>query len=298
MNLGIIFVLIFIVAVSVRDIIASGVLQSINPLVFGFIFSFVLNVIFFIFYVFRDGFLKFILDCKSSGKSMIFLNVSTTLNWLCAFFALKVLEPAIVNAINAMIGPFIIASLVFIKNEKISKNDVISSILILMLLVYLVAISFLNKSGVRVGAAESLVGIFWAILSGFGAITNIIYSKKLNTQGKKISFVLGGRFFLLTTSAFVFGVLTVDKFLLLVKENFVLVAQMSLIFGMLPIYFLQKGIAKLRSFTVSLLLVSIPVLTFFFQIFDARIGLSYHTLVGIVLTTFIMGLTIILERKK
>ncbi len=297
-NTGIIFVLIFIVSVSIRDIVASGMLQSINLFVYSFIFSLILNIVFFTLYISINGIYKVSSDFKNSYKSLAFLNISTTINWLCAFFALKFLEPAIVNAIVSMIGPFGLTLLLFFKKEQISKNDAVSSFLILMLLVYLVSISFLNKSGVQAGARESLVGICLAIISGFGAIMNIVYSKTLNIAGKKISFVLGGRFFLLTTTTFIVGFYTVDNFLFEIKENFLLITQMALIFGVIPIYCLQKGIAKLRSFTVSLLLVSIPVLTFFFQIFNARIGFSYHTLVGIFLTTVIMLLTITLGGKK
>jgi drug/metabolite transporter (DMT)-like permease len=278
---GIIYVLIFVVLGAFQEVYVGSLVQKVNPILVMTV-TFGIALVYFNLLAFKNK--QHTLALVKNHKALILiLNVTTALSWFGFMVSLKYLEPAIVSCICFSVGP-ILTSLfnpIFNRGSKILKGEVLSAI---GMGVGVLALTYSSASGVSgLGlrpSAEVITGIIAATCSAVGIMGNTFFSKKMSVVGFSSSQTMSLRFFLLT----LFGAAT------LILRPIDLAFNISFVFEMLalsvatvilPLYLLQVGIERLEPITVSLLISSMPVVTFFLQLFDHRLSPSLFTLAGV-----------------
>ncbi len=274
--------LLYVIVGAAQEVYLGNWFQSVDPILVLFI-SFFLTAAFFI--AINIGNLNSLMrKVHKYWQWIVLINLSTTVGWVGFFLALKTLEPAVVSTLSFAIGPLL--TLFFWQITGIgfrpTKAEVLTSIGVATGLCILVYVSLSGQSGIGDVQSGMRLALLYGFLSGVGVAGNTIFSKQLSRVGFSTTEVLSSRFVLLVVTAGLFAPVQLSSHidgLFLLK---VFVITILTIVG--PVFLLQRGIEKTKPLLVSVLLSSMPVATYFFQILDSRIEMSPYTLVGILLT--------------
>jgi drug/metabolite transporter (DMT)-like permease len=127
------------------------------------------------------------------------LNVSTALTWISLLYALKFLEPAVVNAVSLAIGPAVtvLAGPLLRRGTSAlaAEAGVAAALLVTIAVLCWGSADGLTSIG-HIGTGRGAAGLAATLVSGLGSAGTFIYAKRLSEAGASPAAVLSSRFYL------------------------------------------------------------------------------------------------------
>ncbi len=262
------------------DVYAGHQEQSLDPIAVGAISFTIAALVFLV----PDGARRrsaTLRPLRTHPYEVIALNVSIAVTWLFLLYALKLLEPAVVNAVALAVGPTLTVLLgpVLRRGARVLTTEVIAGAGIMILIGVLSWGSLAGVSGVRhIGVGAAVMGLAATLLSGLGTTGNVIFSKRLSEAGYRPSEVLPIRYFLMIAICWVLVPFGHGQRL---TAALVPAAVIALIGIVGPNYLVQRGLGHTEPITVSLFQNLAPVFTFLLQLLDSRLKTSAVSLAGV-----------------
>lgn len=281
-------------------IVLAVLLQAIGKVMFGtwlaavpspffVLISFALTAAFFL-----------LLSRQGAGEKawgpLLLLNASTALTFLCFFYALKLIEPAIVGAVEIGIGPIlaVLISMV-LTGERPSSVRVVVCVGILAGCTVL-GVSALQGSGFASFGRSAWLGLGASVAAGVGAVLITMASKTLLNRGWKFGAVLAHRFYLILPISLVMTLGTDVAAVEWSGSLIVALLVVSVVGVLAPLYLLQVGIGRCDTYTVMVTMAALPVLTFIIEGFSPLYSWSVLTAVGLVIVTAFLLLDVVAKR--
>ncbi|GGX57529.1 DMT family transporter [Saccharospirillum salsuginis] len=299
--LGVAAVVIFSVLTAAKEVMSAHTVQEIDPFLLVFL-TFGLTALVFHLGMALGWLKKPMFNAGHNRKllvrDLIIINISTAASWLILFHALKYSEPAIVSSIMTASGPLItlVIDSLFRARSKSAVSDLLTGFGILATTLVLVWLASTGKTGV-VQEDPLLVWITLgaALFSGIAVSGTTVYSKRMYERGWQPSQLMAHRFYLLCFLSLVF-IIGDGGILEDIRRYWDLILIITIFGILIPIYILQIGIKLCRPVVVSSLIAAGPAYTFLFQLFDDRIQMSIPTLIGVVVLSVFVFLSVILEK--
>lgn len=222
---------------------------------------------------------------------LFWMNVTTALAWICYFFALRYLEPSLVNTIWAGLAPLVLSvlSLKFslFDPKPIRSLERLFHIGIFIALLTLAWAILTNRTGVGgVARDDRIMGLIATIVSSISITVSVLLSKRMNVIGIGAEAIVGVRFVL---TAIVAGLLVLlvdfDKNVSLSGNSLFYLMLATVFLLIIPIYVFQKGVQMTSVLTAETIVALGPGLIFLLQLLDSRIDFSKYSLIGVGLYT-------------
>jgi drug/metabolite transporter (DMT)-like permease len=187
MNGAITLVLIFVFASALRDVYLRDIFQRLE--FFAVVLTaFSLTTVIFMAFLLTRGRRQFS-AMRAAWREIVITNLGTAMAWLSYFFALKLLEPAVVNMLHMGIGPVALialnlAGIPISGPAVVRKPELVVQAGILLSLAALAGVVLLQLSGLSGRSpVQNSLGILLALASGvFIALTSDV-TKRLNGRG-------------------------------------------------------------------------------------------------------------------
>ncbi len=246
-----------VICLAIATVLTHQILKDINPIVFAFYcFISVIIIDIFIKFIFLPNKNDFIYK-KDNLKHIFLLNLFTAIDWVFYIVTLKFLGPSFTNALVFGISP--IASLIL--SQKFDKTHFGYSLLILIILI-LMAIHHINY---HTNHIKFLLGVFFALISGLAIGCTAISIKALSNQCVDIINVITTRYIIaLITSLSIALISHTDLTINVI--NLFKIFTISVLFILLPSFFVQKGAKYISAFNLSAIGASTPAFTYMFFI--------------------------------
>lgn len=228
---------------------------------------------------------------------LLLLNASTTLTFLCFFYALKLIEPAIVGAVEIGIGPILAVALsTALTGARPSALRLVVCIGVLGGCAIL-GMAALQGSGFASFGRNAWLGLAASVAAGIGAVLITMASKALLNRGWKFGAVLAHRFYLILPVSLAMTLGT--DFEAIEWSGFLVMALLvvSLVGVLAPLYLLQIGIGRCDPYTVMVTMAALPVLTFVIEGFSPLYSWSWLTAAGLVVVTAFLLLDVASKRS-
>ncbi len=295
---GILLTLAFVLIGSAQEVYLGRLFQEEDPIIVMTV-TFIITAIFFaLVQSLRTE--KIIQKTTENLRTVIGLNITTVISWIGFFLALKHIEPAVVSMITFAVSP--ILAVVFWRvlrpDQGILPLERYAAVGILAGLCILTVGTSLGRSAVGIlpdGAGTR--GLLWALSSAVGVVGNTVYAKRLSEKGFSSTSVMAIRFpLLIGVGLFLWPgsqLIHLPFALFLVKMIFL--ATLTLI---IPLFLFQLGIERCEPITITLVLSSMPVLTYGLQLFDSRLKPSAVTLVGIIVALVAASVGVVGRSRK
>lgn len=272
------------VLTAAMDVYTSDEAQSLSPLGLAAM-AFTFTAITFIGWdVFKRGVSAVLLPWRTNLSDVIMLNASTATSWITLFYALKYLEPAIVNVAIGAIAPVmtIVLGPILRKGSSALTTEVWASLGICGFLAVLIWSSISGHSGVgRIGLSHAVLGITLMLIAGLATTVNVIYSKRLSDAQYSPRSILAARFYLIVAVSWsIIAVQGNDRLGVTVLPGLVIA-----VLGVgVPLYLLQLGVRHTEPITSNLVCTLSPLFAFMLQLPVQRISpspLSFACIAGI-----------------
>jgi len=301
LSIGLILLFLYNILTAAKGVFLGNFFQTIHPfLVLTFCFSLVI-IFFSIYNKIKDGrtFATFG-SFPGSLRTILFLNLSAVIGWSGFYFALKLIEPAIVTSITSGSGPILTAIFysLIIKNRKITFFEWGIYSLIAFAMVFLVAETFLGFSAIQnVSSRNVLLGVTCAIICGAANVVNAVLSKELNQKGYSARQIIPVRFYLLIVLGAI--LCPTATWHTLGDMNVLTAAIVVSIFGLaIPILCFQKGIEITNPLVAASVHATIPVFVLAAQLFDDRLVVSQHSVLGAICVTMFSLIAVVSSSLK
>lgn len=277
---GIMPLLFFAVLTAAMDVYGSNRLQVVSPESLTAV-SFTLTAVFFIaLELIRNG-TAVLTMLRESRHDVFAINITTAVTWLATFYALRNLEPAVVNVVGLALGPVftLLTGALLRRGTAVIAAEVGVALGICVFLGVLVWGSFTGETAVGdIGENAAAWGLFFSVVCAIGSAANITYMKRLSDRGRSPQEVLAVRFFLMILIGWV---MTAASSMDDVAAALVPGAVVAVIGIGLPIYVLQIGIRHTEPITTSLIVSLSPLFAYLMQFLDGRLKPTLLTIVGI-----------------
>jgi drug/metabolite transporter (DMT)-like permease len=229
---------------------------------------------------------------------LILLNASTALTFLTFFHALKLIEPAIVGAVEIGIGPVLAVIITFaLTGQKPSVQRIVVCVGVLVGCAIL-ALAAVKGSGFASFGENAWLGLLSSATAGVGAVLITMASKALINRGWKFEAVLAHRFYLIIPISLA---ITLGSGLPAIEWSGSLIAALlavGFIGGLVPLYLLQVGIGRCDPYTVMVTMAALPVLTFIIEGFSPLYVWSWLTAAGIGVVTLFLLVDVMGKRSR
>jgi drug/metabolite transporter (DMT)-like permease len=280
--LGALFVLLFTLSQSVRDVYFGSVFQRFDffvVMLLAFAWS---TGIFTVVTLLREP--SDFARLRGEFKSIFAANITTAVAWTSFFFALTHVDPAICNAIHSAMGPLTVVAL-GARGITLAKPSTISRVEYAGYAGMAVSVAALwwvvigGYSGLtQTNPTQAVVGLALLSVSGVSITISLLYCKRLQDRGIGADTVMTVRFVLLILLAALMvlrhgglgGVATPWQFVFLSAAATVLIA--------LPLYAYQLGIGRTSPLTAQIIRALGPVFVFALEQLDGRLHYSLPTL--------------------
>lgn len=226
-------------------------------------------------------------------RTVLALNLLAALTWSTYFFAVQLIEPAVVFTIFSGMVPLgtLIGAWLRLPEAISPKRrlTLVGNLIILMSLFFLGAITVLGLSGfTRGGTSIAILGVVLSAISGGCTAFVILYSVRLNRCGVGPLAQFGLRFVfytLLACAAFWLGL--DEKNVQTPPTDVAMIVLIGLVVVAFPLYLVQKAVPLIPASTIAAMTALGPGMVFMMQLFDGRIDYSTATLAG--LMTYMIG---------
>ena len=288
MNWGVLFTVAFVLAAVARDVLFAGIFQAYR-------FFDVVLVTFGL-----TGLLSLVLIAVRAPEQMqalrrawqegLIVNAGTAAAWLSFFYALKMLEPAVVNTIHTGMGSVTLVALGALglhasAPTRVRVRERILQAGVLLSLLALAGVVLAGLSGLRDRSfEENLVGLALAFASGiFISLTSDV-TKRMNERGVGPEAILAVRFWLgVAVSGGAVALGFGEGAPLAEARALATVAVAGLALIALPLYLFQLGLARISAISVWVIQAVGPCLVFAAQLLDGRLQPSPYSLAAIAL---------------
>nr|WP_237351651.1 hypothetical protein [Rhizobium sp. ACO-34A] len=224
----------------------------------------------------------------ANGASLFGLNLSTALVWIAYFFALEMIEPAVVFTVFSGLIPIaiLVASACGLPEASRLCNRVegIGLIIVAIGVGYLAAITLLGQSGfVRGGWIAALVGLLLTWVSAVNLAAMMIYSHRLNRLGIAPAAQYGLRFPLYVVVALSAGWLGLDAKGPVDPGGLLAVVVIGFAIMAFPVFAMQKAISLMSTLSLAAITALGPLFVFLFQIVEGRVAYAPATMTGLMI---------------
>ncbi|NQV57544.1 MAG: hypothetical protein HQ503_16905 [Rhodospirillales bacterium] len=291
MNQAVIFVLIFVIASAARDVYFGEIFQRLRFFEVVLIAFSLTTLVFSAFVLLAQR--KQLTLIAGAWREALLTNIGTAMAWLSYFFALKLLEPAVVNMLHIGIGPVLLVTLnalgIHISGKaEVRKSELVIQGGVLASLVALATVVLVGQSGLAGRPfGQNLLGLGFAFASGIFISLSTDVTKRLNNKGVSPEGVLAIRFvgiLLVAGIAVAFGANGDDMGGLASRWDILWpIALASLFLMVAPLYALQLGVQRASTVSVWIIISLSPTLVFAAQFFDGRLTYAPLTLACIML---------------
>ena len=224
----------------------------------------------------------------ANPASLFALNFSTAFVWITYFFALQMIEPAVVFTIFSGLIPvtILVAAMMGVPEASPLRNRIeCAGLLIIAIGVgYLAAITLLGQSGfVRGDWTVAMAGLLLTCISAVSLAAMMVYSQRLDRLGVAPVAQYGLRFPLYVVAALAAAWLGLDEkgpvdpgaFLVVVVIGFAIMA--------FPVFAMQKAISLMSTLTLAAVTALGPLFVFLFQIVEGRVVYTHATMTGLMI---------------
>ncbi len=284
-TLGASCIAIFVVSTAFRDVYLGGVFQSVNV--------FVVQLVAFGIATAAGLGLAWARGCSlkpffRAPVDVLMMNLTTAGAWICYFFALKFLDPSIVNTLFAGVGPFVIMA-IRASGHPIARSNPCSTLQtylqvgVIGSLGALIWIVAAGRSGFQSSDPLAALGsAVLALLAGSLITVSHLFGKRLDEAGAAPEVLVGTRFIgILAMACIVIGVEGPGDVMPPAMDMLRLAGASSLLI-VAPVFFNQIGMAKISPLSARIIAAFGPALIFILQQVDDRIAWSTETLIAIV----------------
>jgi drug/metabolite transporter (DMT)-like permease len=285
---GFLVSVVFVCLASVRDVYLGGLFQQVSPLLVAIAAFSLCSLVFLPIALARHP--DSLGTLLRRPRELFWINATSAIAWIAFFYALRIIEPLIVQILFSGIGPL---SVLWIDRRvpgaapagSLTRAERPIHLGLFASLIFSGAVAVGGLSGV--GAQPfglAAVGVALAAGAGLSISVNTVLCRTLNDAGVSplalVSLRFPGAVILAAGLAAVFGhdlsvVFSVNAL------AFVVVASLLLI--VFPIYVNQVGISLASPLTVRVVLAAGPVLIFFLQLIEGRLPSSAYSLTAAVL---------------
>lgn len=235
----------------------------------------------------------------------VMMNVATAGAWTCYFFALKYLDPSIVNTLFAGIGPFVVIALAGSRFSIAQPSDstplqrILQAATVCTLIV-LVWIVITGRSGFQIANGWIAFGsTLLALLAGALITVSHLYAKRLDERGASPSALLGTRFFgLLAVAACGLALEGLPGSAHIDTPGLLGVATAAILLIAMPVWVNQVGMAKISPLSARVITAFGPALVFGLQQVDARIAWSTETFVAVTVYSVLVTAANLSQRRN
>lgn len=274
----------FVCLSSLRDVYLGGALQRITPLVIT-IAAFSLCILVFLPAALRSR--QSMSVFRSRSRDLVWVNVTTAVAWIAFLYALKFIEPTIVQILYSGIGPL---SVIWAERyrsrgkrvgltlaEKVAYGALLTTIAFAAVVV-LLGISGTGRQPIN----DRIVGVALAIAGGVCISASIMLCRKLNDAGATPAAVLAFRY---PGAAIIAAIVAACSPASLPSGldwiDVALLVAVALI--IVPSYVNQVAISLASPLTVRVVLAVAPALIFVFQMIEGRLITSSYSLLAALL---------------
>ncbi|MEM8840303.1 MAG: DMT family transporter [Pseudomonadota bacterium] len=216
------------------------------------------------------------------------LNLSTMFVWIAYFFALQMIEPAVVFTVFSGLIPvaILIAAWLGVPEASPARNRVegFGLIVVIVAIAYLCAITVSGQSGfVRGGVPVGIGGVVLSAVAASSLAVMMIYSQRLDQLGVAPVAQYGLRFPLYVIVALVAAWLGLDEKGPVDFEGLAIVVLIGLVIMAFPVFAMQKAISLMSALTLAAITALGPVLVFLFQVIEGRVDYAPATMTGLLI---------------
>jgi drug/metabolite transporter (DMT)-like permease len=284
-----------------RDVYLGGLFQHVEPLLVALTAFALCSLVFVPIALLRDPGGPAALLRRP--LALFWINATTALAWLSYFFALRTIEPALVQVLFYGIGPLSVGWVDGLVPGSIRTRLSLSErglhLGLLASLVVAAGVVLAGLSGLgSQPAGVAVAGVVLALGGGVSISISTLLSRVLNDSGLRPATVLALRFPGALVLAAAFAAASPAPLLAGVTPGvFAGVALAALLLIVLPNYVNQVGVALASPVTVRAVLALGPVLVFALQLLEGRLSPSIATLVTCVLYAVFAVAAAIVRRR-
>lgn len=278
----------FVCLAAVRDVYLGGLFQLINPLLIVIV-AFTLCTIVFLPAIIgsRDS----VMVLRRRPVALLWVNVVSATAWLSFMYALKLIEPSIVQIIYSGIGPL---SVICIENKlsnpdrlvSLTRTERLAYLTLFATLVFAAIVVLTGLSGVAGQSfGKAALGVTVAVGGGISISAVTMLCRRLNDAGVSPSALLSLRFPATVLAGA--ALISMTPSALPVGFSWINVALGIAVFLIIAAsYVNQVAISLASPLTVRVILAAGPVLIFFFQMIEHRLSASPYSLLAAILYGF------------
>jgi hypothetical protein len=276
----------FVGLAAVRDVYLGGLFQRVSPLLVAMVAFALCTLIFLpIGFVHSRGSLAVL---RRRPRDLLWVNVTSAMAWLAFLYALRLIEPSLVQILYSGIGPL---SVVWIDRHLPSavpavpltraERPIYVGLLASLVFAAAVALGGLSGAGARPVGVTAL-GVILAASGGIAISVSTMLCRKLNDAGVTPGAMLSVRYPATALSAAVLASLSPSGLPAALSwiDAAMAIASLLIIF---PSYVNQVAISLASPLTVRVVLAIGPVLIFFVQLIEGRLSPSPYSLTAAML---------------
>lgn len=221
-------------------------------------------------------------------NAILWLNLLNAIIWFVIFFSLKVLSPSVFSCLFLGAIPISLFILGLRKSTASNKRNFTTAFLLLAM--FLLMLSLVSQEMSKANSFQILkYGTIVMVIGGVAAAFIMKISKELATKNLSASLVVSLRFYGLLVISLLLIIPNPTRLIIkpIVLAEFLALALFSMA---LPLFLLQKALKTLNPLHTSIIITSIPILTYFLQLCIDYYLFSY-TKLGV---TFLFSLCLII----
>ena len=272
----------FMALASVRDVYFGGLFQSTDPLGVAVV-AFAMCALGFAPIALVRSPESFRLLARRPGE-VLAVNVTTALAWIAFFYALRTIEPLLVQILFSGVGPLSVSWLdrlvVLTRPEPLGRTEraIHLGLLGSLVLAAVVVVGGLSGMG-RQSAGTALLGVGLAVGAGISISLSTVLSRRLSDTGVRPSALVSVRFVGAIVLAAALAIVSGGGLSLGGSRHEIVVAIVAVLaLIVFPIYVNQVGTALASPVTVRAVLALGPVVIFVLQLLEGRLTPSPYSL--------------------
>lgn len=235
---------------------------------------------------------------KHNAKNVLIINITTVGCWILTIYPLKYIEPSLVNAIILTVLPLsTLAVEKLTKKRDIARVDYVSSLMLMLGIVFIAEIIFNNKSAMHMLTLQVVATSFVMCLcaGGFLAINNVA-TKNLSIDGFTPFDILTVRFLLIIAVTAVLARHAIPSVVQDHSLSKILLAAVSLI--ILPQILIQYAIKRIYPISIAIIAPLMPILAFMLEFYNQNLHPTVWSILGVLYVGLVSTIATSIKYKK